>query len=751
MGTGYQGDIVAFNTATETKTTVLTGIFDYGMLDPDIGSFASTSDKFYIMRSEDSIAAELWCTDGTEAGTVLLKEFNRDGVSSSQILNNDLMVALPPVAPEIVSSTVVFLGEDEDYGVELWRSDGTPESTNRITDLEDGAGDIDVDEMIVHEDKVFFTASTSAEGLEMWYTQGTVETTFMLGPMVPGAGSGYIEKLTSTDNGLYFAALFSEVPYRLVGNSIEALPSINGGGAVEDAADFTAVGDKIVFTGATNTLGNELFVYDPETNVTSNLADINVGTGSSAVHTMKVTDNNLLFFAATDGTGMSLWLTDGTPEIVTKFLANHDGIDEDRSYKSGSSGFHSHVMGNSLLFIAYKDNEEKPRLWSTSGLINTASLLSDTPIQLDAFDEYSQTNNTPFYFSGEDPDKGFEPWVSDGTPEGTRLLLDLEERTSSIQRYSTFHFVSDTSYYYVAYAPDTNWGLYKTDGTTAEPVFVKSISDSHQSVEESFVGQLENIHFFTVTTQAHGRELWRSDGTAEGTYMLKDIFEGTEDGVQNTAGAAFDGHFYFSARSSENVGSELWHTDGTETGTVMVKDINVGADSSSPDNLIVTAQNQLIFRARSQDFGDELWVTDGTAPGTTLLQDIYAGASSSSPRELIRLNDVILFRASNGQTGRELWRYDGTTVEVVEDLNPGGSSGYERPLALYGDYLFFEGKNADSGFELWKSNGTENTLVADLEPGGESSSMDIIGTTGQYLIFGFNPRNRPRALVTKYE
>ena len=103
------------------------------------------------------------------------------------ILENNLMVPIPPVAPETTTNAVIFLGEDENSGVELWRSSGTIETTTRITDLEPGTGDIGLEDIKVYQDKVYFTASTSAEGTELWHTQGTVETTFMLGPMVAGA------------------------------------------------------------------------------------------------------------------------------------------------------------------------------------------------------------------------------------------------------------------------------------------------------------------------------------------------------------------------------------------------------------------------------------------------------------------------------------------------------------------------------------------------------------------------------------
>ena len=53
-------------------------------------------------------------------------------------------------------------------------------------------------------------------------------------------------------------------------------------------------------------------------------------------------------------------------------------------------------------------------------------------------------------------------------------------------------------------------------------------SDDASSSPEYFV-QLGDVAYFTAETPAAGRELWRSDGTAAGTFMVKDINAGAGD------------------------------------------------------------------------------------------------------------------------------------------------------------------------------------------------------------------------------
>jgi ELWxxDGT repeat protein len=101
---------------------------------------------------------------------------------------------------------------------------------------------------------------------------------------------------------------------------------------------------------------------------------------------------------------------------------------------------------------------------------------------------------------------------------------------------------------------------------------------------ESFA-QLGTTTFFAADDGAHGVELWKTDGTAAGTIMVKDIAPGAQSS-RVTALSAFNGKVYFSASDNIN-GDELWCSDGTAAGTTMLKDINtahVGNTGSLPKN-----------------------------------------------------------------------------------------------------------------------------------------------------------------------
>ena len=141
---------------------------------------------------------------------------------------------------------------------------------------------------------------------------------------------------------------------------------------------------------------------------------------------------------------------------------------------------------------------------------------------------------------------------------------------------------------------------------------------------------------------------------------------------------AFQNGFYFTATDGryENFGRELWYSDGTSEGTLMVKDIKQGQNSSSPSSL-VAVNNTLYFTADDGVHGSELWKSDGTENGTVMIKDIRPNNNSSynGPTNLIDFNGTLFFTATNDVDGYELWKSDGSEAGtiMVKDINPSGN------------------------------------------------------------------------------
>jgi ELWxxDGT repeat protein len=201
--------------------------------------------------------------------------------------------------------------------------------------------------------------------------------------------------------------------------------------------------------------------------------------------------------------------------------------------------------------------------------------------------------------------------------------------------------------------------------------------------------------FFTADDGTDGRELWKSDGTAAGTVLAKDINPGSAGSSPQSLTNVGE-VLYFSADDGIH-GRELWKSDGTGPGTVLVS-----TAGSGPANL-TNVNGTLLFTASDAVHGTELWKSDGTAAGTTLVKDINPGSADSAPYDLTNVNGILFFSAADGVHGSELWQSDGTAAGtvLVADVNPGPASSYLSGLTYAGGLLYFAADDGTHGMELW--------------------------------------------------
>ena len=248
--------------------------------------------------------------------------------------------------------------------------------------------------------------------------------------------------------------------------------------------------------------------------------------------------------------------------------------------------------------------------------------------------------------------------------------------------------------------------------------------------------------YFTATDDEHGEELWVSDGTAEGTRLVKDIFEGPVSSDVKYI-TRFNDCVVFSATQNDDEGSQLFISDGTAEGTRMVKLINeIGA--TDPCGFVQLNETQFIFAAvdlESAVYGDDeqhwLWVSDGTEEGTRLLKDCwvkYPGTKSGSDvSHFCRVGRKVFFKADtkDGEYTETLWVTDGTeggttmlgdinTTVADETTGQTGSARIDWMTNVNNKWLFFGAYSAEAGAEPWASDGTP-----------EGTRMIIDDTTGE--------------------
>ncbi|RRA97600.1 ELWxxDGT repeat protein [Larkinella rosea] len=256
----------------------------------------------------------------------------------------------------------------------------------------------------------------------------------------------------------------------------------------------------------------------------------------------------------------------------------------------------------------------------------------------------------------------------------------------------------------------------------AQPISLKSFSGGITEIVS-----LNGTLIFSANDGSTGLEIWKSDGTAGGTVLLKDINPGAAS--SSPARLIVINNTVFFAANNGSTGIELWKTDGSAAGTVLVKDIRPGGYDSTP-GWMTDVNGTLFFRADNGTNGSEIWKSNGTEAGTTLVKDINYGSAHGDPQYLTNVNGTLFFKANNGANGSELWKTDGTSVGtvMVKDINPGiNGSSIAYPANINGT-LYFVAWQSATGSELWKSDGTSagTVLVKDIYPGPFPSEVSFI-------------------------
>ena len=223
--------------------------------------------------------------------------------------------------------------------------------------------------------------------------------------------------------------------------------------------------------------------------------------------------------------------------------------------------------------------------------------------------------------------------------------------------------------------------------------------------------------YFSAYTDDNGRELWKTNGTEVSTVLVKDINPGSSNNSpfsSNPLGfTLFNDELYFRA-SDEDHGAELWKTDGTEDGTVLVKDIDprendYGVPLSGYPSGFTVMGDSLYFSAYDSS-GSELWKTDGTRIGTTRIADIYEGGPSSYPSGFTVLGDYMYFRAGDEENGDELWRTAGSGASLVKDIFSGYRNSNPSSFHVFNSHIFFSADDGN-GTELWKTTEQKMELI----------------------------------------
>ena len=334
-----------------------------------------------------------------------------------------------------------------------------------------------------------------------------------------------------------------------------------------------------------------------------------------------------------------LWISDGTTDGTPVFLSNE---------ADGLTNFQNLTAVGDTLYFSVRETQ----LWKTDGTFAGTALVKEFTPDVSAHLENFTAVGTRLFFKANDGVHGDELWVSDGTPEGTKLVKDISPAVDS-SHPTNLRPVGDVLYFSAddGVNGDEPW---RSDGTLSGTWMISDINDGDWNASAGGFIKFENRIYFNAFVEGVGYRLWSTDPLASSVTMLSNdavaVVTPPCSGILPLFGEDLD-HGY-----------ELWRTDGTEDGTVLTKDIFPGPIDSTPQNM-TCFQDKLYFSAYNPDFiGEELMVSDGTTDGTYLLKDIepytapICDDGDSDPDAFTIANDKqLFFVAEDCDNGRELW------------------------------------------------------------------------------------------------
>ncbi len=579
-----------------TGTTQLVKDINPGSTGSDPNDFVAFNGLLYFAAYNGSTPEtnQLWSSDGTAANTTMVASFSPAVTQGASVFYGSTSDDI------LIGSDLLLPLNDGVHGTTLWSTDGTAAGTTLLAL-------VDPSTFASRDGTAYFLGTNSTSQLGLWSTNGTAAGTSEVKDLSSFGSSSYYygsaSQLVATSGKLYFTTSDGNGGTDLWasngtpgGTSIVkdfAVPSVSTGNRVS-VSELTAFGSDLAFIANDGTHGSQLWISDGTQNGTQMLTHVNAtaSTGSTDVNgadpgSLTVVGSKLYFIADTPGSSTSttqgLWVSNGTPGGTTEFATIPSLTVPNQTLTATGSLSNLTAVGNELFFsISYSyynsstsTDTEVAQLWSSDGTdAHTAQL--DVPGDGSTFTSLSHFKavGNQLLFTAVEGSSGTELWASDGTASGTTLLKVIDPSNSS--------YNYNYNYYY-----------------------------GNSGVGASLVAN--GVLYFASDDGTHGQELWESNGTGAGTYLVDDINPGPSGSDPIPLGVL-------------NGQVVLIANDGIHGSELMT--LSSSSQTAVPGLLTIPAQDVTVGESLQLDISD--YAYDSNNPGLPLTYTLGTGAPSGA-------------------------------------------------------------------------------------------------------------------------
>ncbi|MFM9963778.1 MAG: ELWxxDGT repeat protein [Planctomycetaceae bacterium] len=697
--------------------TVLVKNIRSGTAASDPQFLTSVGSTLFLSANDGTNGRELWKSDGTDAGTVLVKNiWSGNGESAPQQLAN-------------FNGLLVFSANEGGNGRELWRSDGTAGGTVLVKNLRAGSAHSNPADFTVVGRTLFFTANNGTNGRELWKTDGTEAGTVLVKDLWAGADHSNPGQLTNVNGTLFFTAddgVHGRELWTSDGTDAGTVlvQDLRLGSESSAPAELIAVDRTLYFAADDGVHGRELWLIESP----DRLAEIEVSSAGVQITAGDTTPS------LTDGTDFGALASYGDEIVHTFTITNLGNADLNLNGApvisvSGAHASDFTVIQRPSSVVAQQGETTFQISFASSGMgQRTATVrIANNDADEGSYEFAVQGSGRQTFDFGDAP----APYPTTLAEDGARHFsywLRLGQRIDDESNgQHTLHADGD----------DANRSTDDEDGVE----FLSLVSSSVPTiglVSVTVTNIMQNRAKLTAWIDFNQDGDWRDSG--ERIFTNRDLgYEknGTQTLAFNIPAGTPSGTTYARFRVGYEIG--LGITGAAEHGEVEDYEITIYPDGLSPKPQLIDLStvdsdpssftgngSQLRFYATDGQYGTQLWQSDGTVTGTRRITDNLPSSAHLSSGQV---NGY--YSADDGVHGRELWKDNA----MVTDINPGRSSSSPISLTAVDGKVFFEAYDGVHRDALWMANGGGAVMVKDFPSSGTGTGIDQFTAANGLLFF----------------